>query len=139
MSRAEWIYWVIILVLLVGMFFIAHYKTNQYNEYRLQEIQNLDFSALTPLGPKLKLVLHNHPLGGWWLGLTKIDEGYGWWNNNPQVYKLFDQNDVPIIKGSFTYDFRFSPKGTTIVLCRSTIPVVTAMATTGFNNVQKWR
>lgn len=96
-----------------------------------------DFSEIRP---KVSLVFHNHPLGGWWLGLKKMDEGSGFWQLLPQRFEIYNENDEPIITGSYTFDFRNTPKNTVIVIAQggSAIPVRTAMAYTGFGGQQLW-
>ena len=142
MTSMDWFFLLPLLVLLVCFITIAIIQSRQATAIRLQKLEDhFKPEPLTePVGPKLQLVLHHHPMGGWWLGLKKLDEGSGWWNSTPQMYKLFNKDDVVVVQGSFTYSFLHAPKGHTIILAQSSndFGVVSAMATTGFNGTELW-
>lgn len=132
---------VLVVILLIGLVIIGFVRARQDKREALARLED-HFRPTPPdeiIKPRVALVFHHNPLGGWWLGLKKLDYGPGFWQLNPQTFTIYDENDQPIIRGEYTFDFRFEPKGATHILARGVVPgVKTASAYTGFGDQELW-
>ena len=131
----------LVVILLIGLAIIGFVRVRQDKQAALARLE-AHFQSPSKdetVKPKVALVFHNNPLGGWWLGLKKLDDGTGFWQLAPQSFTIYDENDQAIIRGEYTFDFRFEPKGTTRVLARGVMRGVrTASAYTGFGDQELW-